>query len=81
MELFTTADGEFDFGSAIGQIHGERNDSEALDLGFLGELGNFGLFEQESTLSLGFVVMDIPLLVGFDIAVDEDDIAILDNSE
>ena len=76
MNLLATAYSQFDLGLAILDVHGQGNEGEPFDFGLLSELGDLGLVQEQSSLSLGFVVVDVALFVWFDIAIYQRDFAI-----
>lgn len=81
MELLATADSQFDLGLAILDVHGHGNDGEPFDFCRLSELSDLGLIQEQAALSLGFVVVDVALLVGFDVAIYQRDFAIGNDGE
>lgn len=81
MQLFAPTYGQFDFGFTVLEIDGQRDEGKAFDLGFLGELLDLGLMQEQLALPLGFVVVYVALLVCFDVAIYQGDFALIGDGE
>lgn len=75
---FRQTDANFD--AAFGEVHVERNQSEALLLGALGELVKLSLMNEQLTSSLWFVIHQVSLRVLVDVGSDEPQLAIANSS-
>ena len=70
--------GEFNFHSAVLEVHPGGDEGEALLLGLADELANFFFVDQQLAGAQGGMVEDVAVVVGSDVAVEQPEFAILE---
>ena len=78
-QLFTFGECKLQFRSTVLKVHSGGNEGETLLLGFANQLSDFFLVDQQLPRAQGCMVVDIPVLVFSDVAVEKPKFAVLDD--
>src|SRR6266496_6401056 len=79
-ELFTLGECKFYFHSTVFEVHAGRDQSQSLLLGLTDQLADLFLVDEEFPCPQGSVIVDVPVLVLPDVAVQKPEFAILHQS-